>query len=150
MLNFLQGMFIEHDRVTIETGESRTKQSFRDETDINRIMAQWKRTGQIEHLAKSEPRYGDFNNSVDYQTAVNQVLEADEAFMALPAEIRDRFQNAPGQLLDFVGDPANQDEAVALGLVEAPRVPPDPALTPRPDPPGDPAPDPVGDPPPTG
>ncbi len=100
--------------------DGRTKQSFADESDINTIMGHWRRTGHIEHLNKTAPRYGDFTNATDYLTAVNMVAEADEAFMALPAEVRARMNNSSAFLLGFLADPNNLDEAVQLGLVEPP------------------------------
>ena len=38
---------------------SMTKQSFKDECDINKIMAKFQKTGAIEHYAKHAPSYGD-------------------------------------------------------------------------------------------
>lgn len=95
-----------------------TKQAFKDECDINNIMRKYQTTGLVSHFAKGEPKYGDFSNSVDYHEAMNQVLAAQDAFMALPSSIRARFSNDPGYLLDFVSDPNNRDEAVRLGLID--------------------------------
>jgi len=38
----------------------------------------------------------------------------------LPAKIRIRFDNSPGNLVRFVGDPANLREALKLGLTKLP------------------------------
>ena len=102
------------------SGPSRTKQSFKDECDINIIMSKFMKTGLVRHLTTSEPRFGDFTQVSDYQTALNAVLEADNAFQTLPASIRARFNNAPAEFLRFVDDPANQSEMVSLGLATAP------------------------------
>lgn len=120
----------------------RTKQSFRDECDINCIMAKWTRTGAPPVTNPLPPQYGDFSNVDDYLAAANSVLQADLEFSRLPAEVRDRFQNDPAQLITFMADPGNQDEAVALGLADAPR-PPDPVYPPgytKPEPDPDPTP----------
>lgn len=102
------------------TGEvSLTKQSFRDECDVNNIMARFEATGNISHLAMGTPRYGDFSDCLDYQTSLNRLQEAQESFMALPAPLRARFQNDPGRLLDFLNDPQNRSEAVSLGLIDS-------------------------------
>jgi hypothetical protein len=37
--------------------------------------------------------------------------------MALPANIRSRFDNDPAKLIDFMENPANREEAESLGLV---------------------------------
>lgn len=125
---------VTHERVTLDaTEDGRTKQSFLKETDVNTIMGRWRTTGHIDHLAKSPPRYGDFSSATDYLTAVNKVKAAEVAFGELPAEIRQRMDNDPGVLLDFLSDSENQEEAVALGLVDAP---PEPEPAPEPTPTG--------------
>ncbi len=115
----------ERARPTIDTGPGLTKQSFRDECDVNFIMNKWQRTGEIpaDQLGKMRPEYGDFSNPNDYMTALNQVLEAQEAFASLPAFLRDRFANEPANLLRFLSIPENQEEAIKLGLATAPDPP---------------------------
>lgn len=95
---------------------SLAQQSFKDECDINTILERFGVTGELP-TARAVPQYGDFSQVVDYQTAMNSVRASQEAFMELPAKIRARFENDPAKLLDFLGDEANRDEAVALGLV---------------------------------
>lgn len=109
----------------------RTKQSFREECDINHIMARWIRTGVLDHLAANPPIFGNFDHGMDYQSACNQVIEADRAFDALPSSIRDRFHNDPAELIDFMDDPDNHAESQELGLR---RKPTDPAPPPTADP----------------
>ena len=43
-------------------------------------------------------------------------MTAEEAFNAMPAEVRDRFQNDPGRFLEFANDASNYDEALKMGL----------------------------------
>lgn len=100
------------------------KQSFRDECDINTIMSKYQKTGLIDHVQKFQGSYGDFTNTVDYQLSLNQVIEAQDAFDQLPSSVRKRFSNQPSELMAFLSDPDNRDEAVKLGLVPAP--PPQP------------------------
>lgn len=97
---------------------SLTKQSFRDECEINNIMKKWQKTGMMDHLAKVSPQFGDFSNytSDSYQDALNIVITAQEAFAALSSDIRGRFYNDPTYFLDFVNNPDNADEIVKLGL----------------------------------
>lgn len=108
--------------------DSLTRQSFAEEADINTLVKRFGLTGQMPE-AVSFPTYGDFSQVMDYQSALNMVLEADDAFMSLPAETRARFGNQPGELLRFLEDPQNRSEAEKLGLVvpKAPEPPPDPA-----------------------
>lgn len=100
------------------------KQAFKEECDINTIMAKYARTGLIEHVQKVQGSYGDFTSVQDYQLSLNQVIEAQAAFDQLPARVRERFANDPARLMSFLQDDKNQAEAVALGLVEPPAAPP--------------------------
>jgi len=125
-------------RVTTPVGtESRTKQSFQEESDVNAIMRKYLSTGIMEHVNRAAPRYGDFTNADDYLASVEKVRSARAGFDALPAHVRDHVKNDPAELLKLVFDPERREEAAELGLVdpkqeELPLVPPDP---PEPDPP---------------
>jgi len=94
---------------------TKAQQHFKDECDINYVL----KTFGIEGLAQTQltPRYGDFSNVVDYHSALNAVIAAEDEFMALPANIRTRFDNDPAKLIDFLGNDANRLEAESLGLV---------------------------------
>lgn len=105
---------------------SQTKQEFKDETDINKIMARYQRTGAIDHYAKWAPTYGEFS-ACDLQEAENLVIRARQMFADLPSSIRNLTESPEG-FLNFVQDPANAPKLVELGLVAAPPVavkPPD-------------------------
>lgn len=96
--------------------ENDTQQSMAAECDINNIMRQYEQTGLIAHVNQYEGEYGDFTDVVDYQTACNVVMMANEMFSTLPSTVRARFQNDPSAFLAFVDDPANKEEMVKLGL----------------------------------
>ena len=99
------------------TGVSRTHQSMAPECDINNIMRRFEKTGVLDHLNRYEGSYGDFTAvPSDYHEAINSVMETNEMFLTLPAKIRKRFGNDPGQFLDFVQDPSNQDDMIKLGI----------------------------------
>lgn len=103
--------------VSFSTGkETQTKQCFKDETDINNIMKKWAVTGQCPINGRGIPRYGDFSTLEDYQSSLNKVIAANEAFDALPAVIRKRFGNDASVFVDFVQDPQNEEELIELGL----------------------------------
>jgi len=97
----------------------RTHQEFKDECDINNILKRYQATGVMPQPWKSPPvpKWGDFASAPDYFEAQQLLLEARQSFMNLPAKVRTRFNNNPGELLAFVQDPRNTDEARALGLV---------------------------------
>ncbi len=103
-------------RVRIKFGKkSRTKQSFKDACDINLIIANHTRTGQISHLNHNTANYG-YATSQDFASAMRTVTDAQNSFNNLSEEIQDRFNNSPGQFLDFIQDPDNKAEAIELGL----------------------------------
>lgn len=99
---------------------SRTKQAFRDECDINKIMQRFKKVMNSDYLSRFNSyvggQFGDFSGVSDYRTAIEQVSQARGVFDALPAKVRARFGNDPAQFLDFVQNPKNVDEMVSLGL----------------------------------
>ena len=103
------------------TGEDLTQQSFKEDCDINTIVRRFGLTGQLPQDVRA-PTYGDFTAVTDFHSAMNALREAQEAFMLMPAEVRERFRNDPGAFVDFCSDPANAEEARKLGLVDVPEV----------------------------
>lgn len=131
-MNAKFGFYRPHDRAaTAYTGEllnhvtgelykpvPRTKQSFVVECDINNILKQYKRTGQIQHISAKAAlgAYVDLPDPQDFQESLNIVLQAEDSFATLPAHIRARFGNDPAEFLGFMTNPANAKEIIALGL----------------------------------
>lgn len=111
--------------------QGRTKQSFKDECDINIIMKRFAVTGELGHISQAQPLWGEIPE-VDFQGAMAVVVDARERFQSLPAEVRDRFLNDPARLLAFIQDPANKEEGVKLGLFR--KAEPAPVPTPSPAP----------------
>jgi len=93
--------------------DGRTKQAFKDETDINKLIQRAEKTGTISHLNKHEARYGDFAN-FDFFEAQVQLAAGGEIFADLPAEIRSEFNQSPAQFFNYVNDPANKDRLEKL------------------------------------
>jgi len=119
---------------------SLTKQSFKDECDINVIMRRYQATGVLEHQRDAtQAIYADVT-AYDYQEAMNLVAQANSAFHGLPSHLRARFDNDPAKLLDFVHDPRNLDESIALGFVDAAKLQPEGVGTTAPMPEAPPAP----------
>lgn len=111
-------------RVATKNDEpSKTDQSFKDEVNVNNIISKFNKTGQISHLAKKQGIYADLSEIQDLLTSRIQVQKAQEAFDSLPAEIRRRFGNSPVELVNFLQDPANDQEAVKLGLKQYESIP---------------------------
>lgn len=107
-------------QVVIFNKPSRAKQEFKAECDINNIMKRYETTGQLTHLAKRSPMWGDVP-SMDFQQSLQLVLNARADFAALPSAIRDRFANDPAKLLAFLQDANNREEGIRLGLIDPAR-----------------------------
>lgn len=105
--------------ISFDPDEGRTQQSFKDECDINEIVRRFGLTGELPDDLRM-PVSGDFTGVTDFQSAMNVVRQAQEEFLRVPAEIRERFNHDPGKLVAFLGDEKNRDEAVKLGLVNPP------------------------------
>lgn len=106
------------------TEPSLTKQQFKDEADINKIIAKYKKTGMpTNYLNNREPVYRDVSSVPSYQEALDVVRTAQDTFMAMPSNVRSRFDNDPAKLLAFLQDPANAEEGVKLGLLQVGGVP---------------------------
>lgn len=111
--------------IDLDKDPSMTKEAFADECDINAIMERFALTGEITHVNKLEPRYGDWSVVPEYQNAVNLVIQAREDFDALPAKIRERFHNSPESFLKFVSNPDNAEEMYSLGILNRQEASPD-------------------------
>lgn len=97
---------------------SLTQQHYKDEVDLNIMMARMGVSdGAIPPAALDPSYFGDFTDATDLRTAIDRTREAEQRFMELPAEIRRRFDNDPAELLAFVMNEKNADEAVKMGLL---------------------------------
>lgn len=109
-------------RVALKCGKSMTQQNFKDECDINTIMAKYQVTGYLVDplkLRTRKPQFGDFTSVPDYHTAQQIIVEGREAFEALPSRIRKYFNNDPALYLSFISDINNLDQALEMGLVDS-------------------------------
>jgi len=102
-------------RVAIATGDGLTEQNHKDETDINKIVRKYNKTGLIDHLNQFEKQYADMTG-YDYQDAMNTIAAANTMFEGLPSAIRNKFDNDPAKFINFVDDEANADQLVEMGL----------------------------------
>lgn len=104
-------------------GKSLTRQEFKDECDINNIVAR-AGAGLVSLSVPAAPLFTDVSEvPSDYQECLEHLFNADEQFASLPAKVRERFENNPANLFDFLGNPENRDEAIKLGLIAAPAEP---------------------------
>lgn len=129
-----------NDSALLFTEPTLAQQQFKDDCDVNVIVSRFVKTGQLPQVT-AQAMYGDFLDAPQsYQDALNAVINAQDGFDELPAKLRERFQNDPYELLKFVSDAKNRDEAVSLGLIEkAPPAPSEGVPEPSPVPPATPA-----------
>lgn len=111
----------------------RTKQEFKDECDMNNIVARINKSGFVPLEAQDSLRRAVFGDASAMPTSLEQIYEvagrADAAFEQLPAVLRERFGDM-ATALKWIEDPANLKEAQDLGLLakSAPAVPAAPAI----------------------
>jgi phage internal scaffolding protein len=98
-----------------------TLQSAKDDCDLNLIVDRMTKTGEQLPMASIQD-YGDFTGAEDYHTLMNKLIDAQDAFSSLDAPIRERFNNDPGRLFDFLNVESNRDEAIKLGLINQPET----------------------------
>lgn len=107
---------------------SMTKQEFVRETDINNVIKSYSQTGMVNHInAKAaQGAYQDLPDAFDFQESLHIIKQAEEAFMTLPAKVRDRFGQDPAEFLAFLNNPENADEARKLGILKPQEAAPPP------------------------
>jgi phage internal scaffolding protein len=106
-----------HDRhVLVCPEETRTEQHHREAASVTNILKQYDKTGILTNVNQAKAMYGDFTEVNEYQESLNLVIRAQDAFDEMPSDIRKRFHNDPGEFLEFVTNPDNQEEMVTLGL----------------------------------
>lgn len=117
--------------------KGRTQQHFKEEVNINTIVKRFGLSGQLPQGVRV-PLEADFVDIVDYHSAMNAIRKAQESFMAMPAEVRGRFDHDPGKFVQFCENPDNLDEMRKLGLAvpKAPEPPVEPPKAPEPAPAG--------------
>lgn len=102
-----------------ETMESLTEQSDEPSSNINGMI---ERLGidQVTADGYGGPFEADFTSApADFRESVERVERARQAFAKLPARVRSRFANDPGELLEFMerSDEDAIQEAIDLGLI---------------------------------
>jgi len=98
--------------------KSRTRQSEKDNVDINKIMERFNRTGQLPTIRTVPPQYGDAR-VVDFATAQQIVKDAKSSFNSLPAKARQHFGHDPQNFLKAISDRSegNVKKLLELGIL---------------------------------
>lgn len=134
----------QRERVTTPLGsEVKTKQSFKNQCDINDLVARHRRTGLVDHTTSRKPLYGDFTAATDLFTHINATNAAEDEFRTLPAQVRRLCNEDPVELLNLLATEPGCESLRTAGLVVTDE-PSNPPLSEAPSPEGT-APDPVAE-----
>lgn len=95
---------------------SRTVQADAEDADINTIVRRFNITGQLPAGGIRVPEFADYEDVFDFHSAQLAILVAEQTFMQIPADVRARFHNDPGEFLHFAADPGNIDALREMGL----------------------------------
>lgn len=114
----IKNIFSKSQKITHQNeGESLTQQNFAQEADINFKVGQYMKTGILGNPAATrQPKFGNFD-APSFLEMRNAIADIQQDFASLPAKVRGRFQNDPYQLVRWVNDPTNAQEAMKMGLI---------------------------------
>lgn len=105
--------------ITLCNDEPRTKQQFKDEVDINNMIARFTRSNgvsvdQLLSQPASGGHWGDFSDVPDLRTMYERLANAEESFMSLPSKVRKKFDNDALLFMEFVSKDENLKELATL------------------------------------
>lgn len=94
----------------------KAQQQFKNSVNINTIMEKARR-GQELPLNQRIAQYGDVSDLPDFAKAQQIIVDSRQMFDELPFKIKKRFHQSPQELIQFMQDPENFEEACSLGLL---------------------------------
>lgn len=108
------------------------KQEFKDEADINYMLSRFGIT-----QPRGAPAYGEWDDAIDLQTAIESVRFANEAYRELPWALRQKFGSMTdliravdnGSLVIKDKDPEEPKPEVTTQIPTPPAPPPTPRTT---------------------
>lgn len=104
---------------SIDSGDTPVQQQFGEEVDINVIVRRFGVTAASSMQVMGV--YGDFTDIENFDDAVRKVEGARARFSTLPPEVRDRFGNDPGALIEAATTRSPEEFA---RLMDPPKVEP--------------------------
>lgn len=96
--------------------ESRTKQSFKDESDINHIVKRYQKAG-VPLTMQPGAIFGDFTDADTFRRSHDAIATAKSEFEKLPSNVRNFFDNDVALCIDFMANPENEADCIELGLM---------------------------------
>ena len=103
--------------MTVNNEPSLTDQQWKDDCDVNTILEKYKRTGMVTHVRRIQGRFADVSQVQDLHSGAIQIQLANDDFMALPADVRAKFDNDIYKFVEYVVDPKNKEECIKMGLM---------------------------------
>lgn len=118
--------------ITAFQDDGMTQQHFKDECDINNLIAKYIRGDDMSRYQRTAQYLGeDFPTSMSLTDAENIIRKADNAFYALPAQDRDFFENDPNNFITYMEKPEFIEDSIKRGYRQVSGKLP-PATTPEP------------------
>lgn len=106
------------DASSTEQDPDMTRQEFKDEADINTMLSKFGVTA-----ARGTPVYGEWDDTIDLQSAIASVREAKAGYNKLPKELRDKFTSME-EMLTAVNNGSLVIKDAEPPAADAPPVPP--------------------------
>lgn len=97
-------------------GKALTEQCHAEHVKIQNIIASYRETGIVTHLAKWQGKYMDLPGTFDFKQAQDLIAEAGEMFLSVPSHIREQFENNPAKFVEFMQNPENIEKMEELGF----------------------------------
>jgi len=104
-----------------ESGPNPTQQNQLNETDINRMSAKYLRTRLAGNPNGRKPMFINVP-SATFHDMMNKVVQIQDQFQRLSANIRRKFMNNPTVMLSWLENPDNRREGVKMGLIHDPEL----------------------------
>ncbi len=87
-------------------------------TNINSLVANFKKTGTMPNVQLQNPLYGDFTFPTDDIHQIREAVHQAEArFMQLPADVRTLAQNDWVEFLTLYNNPESRELLIKAGLI---------------------------------
>jgi len=95
----------------------RTLQSHAEDADINVLVRRFGVTGTV-NISKRVPSYADYPEDFNFRDSLETIMQGEEAFAQVPAEIRARFHHNAAAFVEFCSKEENLPELRRLGLAD--------------------------------
>jgi len=94
------------------SGDSVTQQHFKNQCDVNQIVAAYEATGVDPYAHRAQQQNFGFATSKTFEQASREIAEVHSAFAALPSKERSAFANDPAQWIEAINTPAEIVEEI--------------------------------------